>query len=149
MNNKNENLIISSEIKSFLFHPKFVPEYCDKELDEYIMFGYVSSDKTLFKNVRQCSPGHYMIFQNNNMVSANTMSAHNIVVHLALSILIFTKNDHMFSTTTTSAHNMFHQIVECLRCVHAEQGPSAFRAPERSCRRVCRWVGSRRNLLPT
>ncbi len=66
---KNGNLIISSEIKSFLFHPKFVPEYSDKELDEYIMFGYVSSDKTLFKNVRQCLPGHYMIFQNNDLKS--------------------------------------------------------------------------------
>lgn len=66
---KNDNLIISSEIKSFLFHPKFVPEHNDKELDEYMMFGYVSSDKTLFKNVRQCLPGHYMIFENNDLKS--------------------------------------------------------------------------------
>jgi asparagine synthase (glutamine-hydrolysing) len=53
----------ASEIKALLEYPDIRAEFESNNLSEYLAFGYVSSDQTLFRNVRKLMPGHYMIVQ--------------------------------------------------------------------------------------
>ena len=51
--------MFSSEIKSFTEHPEFKAELNTDHLDEYLLFRYCAHDRTLYKDVKQVSPGHY------------------------------------------------------------------------------------------
>ncbi|HYL34759.1 MAG TPA: asparagine synthase (glutamine-hydrolyzing) [Bryobacteraceae bacterium] len=48
----------ASEIKALLEHPSLSAEFEDSALAEYLGFGYVSSERTLFRNIRKLMPGH-------------------------------------------------------------------------------------------
>ena len=63
----NDNFFIASEIKAFRPHPDFSYHYNSDKTDEYLMFGYVAGEETLFRNVKECLPGHYMKFHNGKL----------------------------------------------------------------------------------
>jgi asparagine synthase (glutamine-hydrolysing) len=50
----------ASEIKALLMHPAIHAELEDQVLPEYLAFGYVSEERTLFRGVRKLMPGHYL-----------------------------------------------------------------------------------------
>ena len=50
----------ASEIKALLEHPDVSPDLEESVLPEYLAFGYVSEERTLFKGVRKLMPGHHL-----------------------------------------------------------------------------------------
>ncbi len=50
----------ASEIKALLEHPAVPRAPEDASLDEYLAFGYVSGERTLFQGVRRLLPGHWL-----------------------------------------------------------------------------------------
>lgn len=50
----------ASEIKALLEHPAISASFCRETLAEYLSFGYVSQEQTMFRNVRQLLPGHWL-----------------------------------------------------------------------------------------
>ena len=48
----------ASEIKALLCHPEITAELDERLLPEYLTFGYVSGDATLFRGIRKLMPGH-------------------------------------------------------------------------------------------
>jgi asparagine synthase (glutamine-hydrolysing) len=50
----------ASEIKALLQHPGISAAFEESLLPEYLAFGYVSEERTLFRNVRKLMPGHYL-----------------------------------------------------------------------------------------
>jgi asparagine synthase (glutamine-hydrolysing) len=50
----------ASEIKALLKHPAISPRFEDALLAEYLAFGYVSEERTLFSGIRKLMPGHYL-----------------------------------------------------------------------------------------
>jgi asparagine synthase (glutamine-hydrolysing) len=48
----------ASEIKALLQHPSIPTRLDEATLPEYLTFGYVSSEKTLFAGIRKLMPGH-------------------------------------------------------------------------------------------
>jgi len=49
-----------SEIKTLLQHPAISAQFEDSLLPEYLCFGYVSEERTLFRNICKLMPGHYL-----------------------------------------------------------------------------------------
>ncbi|HTS35593.1 MAG TPA: asparagine synthase (glutamine-hydrolyzing) [Candidatus Solibacter sp.] len=54
--------VFGSEIKSLLAYPGVRAEFNVAALPEYLAFGYVSSDETLFSGIRKLPPGHTLEF---------------------------------------------------------------------------------------
>jgi asparagine synthase (glutamine-hydrolysing) len=54
--------VFASEIKAILEHPTVHAEFEDELLPEYLAFGYVSEERTLFRNIRRLMPGHHLRF---------------------------------------------------------------------------------------
>jgi asparagine synthase (glutamine-hydrolysing) len=50
----------ASEIKALFQHPGISAAFEDSLLPEYLAFGYVSEERTLFRNIRKLLPGHYL-----------------------------------------------------------------------------------------
>jgi asparagine synthase (glutamine-hydrolysing) len=50
----------ASEIKALLEHPAISAEFEESVVAEYLAFGYVSSEKTMFRNIKQLMPGHHL-----------------------------------------------------------------------------------------
>ena len=50
----------ASEIKALLEHPSISPQFEESLLPEYLAFGYVSDDRTLFRGIRKLMPGHHL-----------------------------------------------------------------------------------------
>ena len=50
----------ASEIKALLQHPGISAAFEESLLPEYLSFGYVSEERTLFRNIRKLMPGHYL-----------------------------------------------------------------------------------------
>ena len=50
----------ASEIKALLEHPSVSPQFEDALLPEYLAFGYVNDDRTLFRGIRKLMPGHHL-----------------------------------------------------------------------------------------
>jgi asparagine synthase (glutamine-hydrolysing) len=48
----------ASEIKALLEHPQISAAMDESQLGEYLAFGYLSSDRTMFRNIRKLMPGH-------------------------------------------------------------------------------------------
>jgi asparagine synthase (glutamine-hydrolysing) len=60
----NDSLFLfASEIKALLEHPAVRAELDETKLSEYLAFGYLSSDETLFRGIRKLMPGHHMTLQ--------------------------------------------------------------------------------------
>jgi asparagine synthase (glutamine-hydrolysing) len=52
--------VFASEIKALLEHPAVTPELDEAGLSEYLAFGYLSGEKTLFRGIFKLMPGHWM-----------------------------------------------------------------------------------------
>jgi asparagine synthase (glutamine-hydrolysing) len=52
----------ASEIKALLEHPEISPAVEEELLPEYLAFGYVSGERTLFRGIRQLPPGHTLLW---------------------------------------------------------------------------------------
>jgi asparagine synthase (glutamine-hydrolysing) len=50
----------ASEIKALLQHPAISPRLEEALLPEYLAFGYVSEERTLFAGIRKLMPGHFL-----------------------------------------------------------------------------------------
>ena len=50
----------ASEIKALLEHPRISPAFEASLLPEYLAFGYVSQERTLFSGIRKLMPGHHL-----------------------------------------------------------------------------------------
>ncbi len=50
----------ASEIKALLEHPSISAAFCRETLAEYLSFGYVSAEQTMFRHIRQLMPGHWL-----------------------------------------------------------------------------------------
>lgn len=59
----DELFMFSSEIKSFMGHPKFKKELNSKMLEYYLTFQYSPSSETFFKNVYKLMPGHFLKYK--------------------------------------------------------------------------------------
>lgn len=55
-----DTLMFASEVKSFLFHPRFRAEIEENHLDEQLYYKYCAHDRTIFRGVLQIPPAHYM-----------------------------------------------------------------------------------------
>lgn len=64
---KEESFIFGSEIKSFLPHPEFEKELFEEKLPDYLSFACIPGEETFFRNVYKLMPGHYFIYENNEM----------------------------------------------------------------------------------
>ena len=60
---KNKEFFFGSEIKSFLAHPNFEKEVNKKALKMFLIFQYSVHEETLFKNVYKLKPGHYFVYE--------------------------------------------------------------------------------------
>jgi asparagine synthase (glutamine-hydrolysing) len=57
----NDNVFVfASEIKAILRHPAVSAECETEALPEYLGFGYLSGERTLFRGIRKLQPGHYL-----------------------------------------------------------------------------------------
>jgi asparagine synthase (glutamine-hydrolysing) len=52
--------VFGSEIKALLVHPLVRAEFYAEGLPEYLAFGYLSGEQTMFKGIRKLMPGHTM-----------------------------------------------------------------------------------------
>ena len=52
--------IFASEIKALLEHPSVSAEVEESLIPEYLSFGYISEERTLFRGIRKLMPGHYV-----------------------------------------------------------------------------------------
>jgi asparagine synthase (glutamine-hydrolysing) len=50
----------ASEIKALLEHPAVSPKLEESLLPEYLSFGYISEERTLFSGIRKLMPGHHL-----------------------------------------------------------------------------------------
>jgi asparagine synthase (glutamine-hydrolysing) len=50
----------ASEIKALLQHPAISPRLEQELLPEYLAFGYISEERTLFSGIRRLMPGHHL-----------------------------------------------------------------------------------------
>jgi asparagine synthase (glutamine-hydrolysing) len=50
----------ASEIKALLAHPSISASMEDSLLAEYLAFGYISEERTLFRGIRRLMPGHFL-----------------------------------------------------------------------------------------
>jgi asparagine synthase (glutamine-hydrolysing) len=50
----------ASEIKALLAHPAISAVFEESLLSEYLGFGYVSEERTFFRNIRKLMPGHHL-----------------------------------------------------------------------------------------
>jgi asparagine synthase (glutamine-hydrolysing) len=57
--------VFASEIKALLQHPAISAEFEAEALPEYLAFGYISDERTMFRNIRKLPPGHYLSLEVN------------------------------------------------------------------------------------
>lgn len=50
----------ASEIKALFAHPEISPQFNEAGLAEYLAFGYLSGDQTMFAGIRKLMPGHWL-----------------------------------------------------------------------------------------
>ena len=50
--------VFGSEIKALLVHPIVRAQFDDESLAEYLAFGYLSGEQTMFRGIRKLMPGH-------------------------------------------------------------------------------------------
>jgi asparagine synthase (glutamine-hydrolysing) len=54
-------LVFASEIKAILAHPAVSARFEEALLAEYLAFGYISEERTMFSGIRKLMPGHHLI----------------------------------------------------------------------------------------
>ena len=50
--------VFASEIKALLEHPAIQARFEESTINEYLAFGYLSGEKTMFRGIRKLMPGH-------------------------------------------------------------------------------------------
>ena len=60
---QNNLFLFGSQTKSFFKHPKWRKEICINTLGYYFRYGYIPSNKSVYKNSLQIVPGHYLILE--------------------------------------------------------------------------------------
>lgn len=58
-----ERILFASEIKSLLAHPAVRAEADFDALRDYITFQFVLGDRTMFRGIRKCLPGHFQLVE--------------------------------------------------------------------------------------
>jgi len=58
--NDGKTFVFASEIKALLLHPAVTAEFDPAVLPEYLSFGYLSGERTMFRGIRKLMPGHTM-----------------------------------------------------------------------------------------
>ena len=56
------------QIKALLQHPSIAARLDTSLLPEYLSFGYVSGERTLFEGIRKLMPGHRLTLDRENFV---------------------------------------------------------------------------------
>ena len=62
----HEKFVFGSEIKAILKAEGIDKTLSVDGLDSYFSFGYISSDLSIYKNIRKLQPGHYLLFSLKN-----------------------------------------------------------------------------------
>lgn len=62
--------LFASEIKALLEHPAVSAGFDDSLLAEYLTFGYISGEQTLFRGIRKLPPGHHLTLDLNQPAPA-------------------------------------------------------------------------------
>jgi len=60
-----QKFLFASEIKSLLQYDEVKREVNKKALIDYLTFRYTPSNQTIFNGIRKLSPGHFLVFYNN------------------------------------------------------------------------------------
>ena len=55
-----EHLLFGSEIKAIMAYPGMRPEFNRGTLAEYLAFGYVAGEETMYAGIRKLMPGHML-----------------------------------------------------------------------------------------
>jgi asparagine synthase (glutamine-hydrolysing) len=53
----------ASEIKALLEHPEISASFDESVLPEYLAFGYISDERTMFRGIRKLMPGHHLTLE--------------------------------------------------------------------------------------
>lgn len=64
---KNNLFIFGSEIKSLVLHPGFKKKINFDAISHYLTFQYIPHPLTVFEDCFKLSPGHYLIYRNNEI----------------------------------------------------------------------------------
>lgn len=57
--------VFGSEIKALLQHPAVQPSFRETALPEYLTFGFLSGEETMFQGIRKLMPGHTLLLDLN------------------------------------------------------------------------------------
>jgi asparagine synthase (glutamine-hydrolysing) len=66
----NGDLFFASEIKALIRHPMIDRALDVKALSKYLAFEYVPAPHSIFTAVKKLEPGHYLIYQNGDILSS-------------------------------------------------------------------------------
>lgn len=62
---QNDEFVFSSEMKGFSDHLK--QKISDKALIQFMSFGYIPNDNSYYEEIHKLSPGHYLVFDTNDI----------------------------------------------------------------------------------
>jgi asparagine synthase (glutamine-hydrolysing) len=68
----NEKLVFGSEIKSILKDINIDTTLSSDAVDSYFAFGYITSDLSIYKNIRKLQPAHYLLLSFEDKVAIET-----------------------------------------------------------------------------
>jgi len=63
----NQTLIFASELKALFEHPLIKKEIDFDGLNKYLIYEYVPTPQTIIKGVKKLEPGHFLVYQNNQL----------------------------------------------------------------------------------
>ncbi len=64
----SDSFLFGSEIKVILAHPGIHAEFNRTVLPEYLAFGYLSGEETLYEGIRKLMPGHTLVLDENGAI---------------------------------------------------------------------------------
>ncbi|MFC1701022.1 asparagine synthase (glutamine-hydrolyzing) [Patescibacteria group bacterium] len=64
----NQSLVFSSELKAILEYSFLKKDIDWKSLAKYLIYEYIPSPHTIFKNIYKLGPGEYIVYQDGNLV---------------------------------------------------------------------------------
>lgn len=94
----NGNLIFASEIKSIEKHPDFHLHIKPNSIKEYLQYGYIGGENSIYNHLNKIRPGHYITFKKyKNSILKNVFqywsSEKNIIISKKNSFSYLTKNE--------------------------------------------------------
>ena len=106
-----DTFLFSSEIKSFMAHPKFKKELNEERLPDFLTFACIPGYDTMFKNVYKLAPGHYFEFENGKI---KTTKYYNVEFHQ--------DNEKSYDQFVDEISDTFKQSVEAHKIADVEVG---------------------------